>query len=140
MHPAQHVLHVLLVPPFGGPQKVVVPDFQPVPQALEGVQAELVHETLRGLPGVGRRLGDLLAVFVGADLEIHLVAGEAVVAGQGVGQDLLEDVPNVRRAVGVVDGGGDVEGFLRVGHGGASSGSGCVWGQKNRAHCFAPRS
>ena len=62
--------------------------------------------------GLGRT-GDLEAVVVGPDEQMNGVAAEAAVSGDGVGADLLERVSEVRLAVGVLDGGGDVEG----GHG-----------------------
>ena len=144
MDARQHILHVVAVARLGGADEVVVADLQPVPQPLEGVQAQVVHEALRRLARLGRRLGDLLAVFVGAGHEIHRIPGEAVIAGERVGQNLLENVADMRRTVGVVDGGGDVKGWLGaqgLGHSGQSSGicrvriaAGALEGQKKERH------
>ena len=57
-----------------------------------------------------RRVGDRLAVLVGARQEEHLLAALAVVARHHVGGDRRVGVPQVRRRVDVVDRGGHVEG------------------------------
>ena len=62
----------------------------------------------RGEALARRGLLDLLAVLVGAGEEKHVVAVEPHEAGDGVGRDHLIGVPDMRRAVGVGDRGGDV--------------------------------
>ena len=51
----------------------------------------------------------LLSVLVDACEEENIASGEALVAGDGVGEDLLIGMADVRRAIGVVDRGGDEE-------------------------------
>ena len=51
----------------------------------------------------------LLSVLVHACEEEHIASCETLVAGDGVGEDLLIGMADVRRAIGVVDRGGDEE-------------------------------
>ena len=67
-----------------------------------------------GLPVLLGRLDHRLRVLVHAHQEMDLVSPEPAVAGDAVGADLLQRVPQVGVAVGVVDRGGEVE----LGHGG----------------------
>ena len=55
----------------------------------------------------------LLPVLVGAGLEAYVEAVEALEAGQHVGGDGFVGVADVRFAIGVGDGGGDVERSLQ---------------------------
>ena len=84
-------------------------DVQLFPEVLEDG-----HDAVGQLVGVdallGGRLDHLDAVLVGAGEEERVVAGQAVIAGDGVGADGGVNVAEVRLGVGVVDGGGDVEG------------------------------
>ena len=105
----QNLLHVALVAVLGGADEVVVTQAQPVPQFAKGVVAQVVGEGLGRLAAVGRQLDDALAVLVGAGQEVGLVPGQAVKAGDRIGQHLLEDVPDVRRPGQVIDGGSDIE-------------------------------
>jgi hypothetical protein len=58
---------------------------------------------------LGGGLRDLLPVLVHPDQEVDVVAAQAVIPRDGVRADLLERVPEVRIAVGVVDRGGEEE-------------------------------
>ncbi len=101
---------------LGGPNEIVMRDVQALPHTLE-TGRELVHQLLRRTP-LGRRfLGDLLAVLVHPDDEVHVLACQAAEAGDGVRTNLLVGVTDVRVTVGVVDGGGQVE----SGHGNDAS-------------------
>ncbi len=89
---------------LGGPNEIVMRDVQALPHTLE----------------TGRELGflgDLLAVLVHPDDEVHVLACQAAEAGDGVRTNLLVGVTDVRVTVGVVDGGGQVE----SGHGNDAS-------------------
>ena len=67
------------------------------------------HELLRRLAGLLGGDHDRRAVgVVGAD-EVHLVALQALEPHPGVGLDVLHDVADVERPVGVGQGGGDEE-------------------------------
>ena len=61
-----------------------------------------------GMPSVCGGLRHLQAVHVGAGEEADVEAVEPLEPRDRVGGDLLVGVPDVRRTVGVVDGGGDV--------------------------------
>ena len=69
---------------------------------------------LRGDAGLFRGLLDFLAVLVHAGEEINALPGEPLEAGDHIRQHLFIGMADVRRAVGVVDGGGDKK---RLGHG-----------------------
>ena len=56
-----------------------------------------------------RRLLHLLPVLIDAGEEKNVVAFQPVIAREHIGEHLLVSVADVRRAVGVVDGGGDEE-------------------------------
>jgi len=58
-------------------------------------------------------------VLIHADEEPDLVADQPVIPGDGIGADLLEGVAQMRLAVGVIDGGGDVESGHDMGASGA---------------------
>ena len=91
-----------LVAGFGGADEVVVGDVQPSPRLGE-LRGDAVGELLRGEPGRLGSLLDLEAVLVGAGEELHLVAEEAVPAGDCVADDGRVGVPEVRLRVDVVD-------------------------------------
>ena len=76
-------------------------------QALEHIG--VAPGQLGGRNALGRGgLGHLQAVLVGAGQEAHVEAVEPLEPGDRVGGDVLVGVPDVRRAVGVGDRGGDV--------------------------------
>ncbi len=96
------------VPRLGCADEVVVADPQPVP-GLREHGGHPVHPGLRAEAGVGGGLQDRLRMLVHSDDEVDVVSAKPPVAGDGVGADLLEGVPEMRVAVGVIDGRGDVE-------------------------------
>ena len=108
----QELLHDLLVARFGRPDIVVVGDVQVAEHALED-RGDLVDEDLGFDAALEGGLLDLLAMFVQSGQEVHLAAAHPHVARDHVGEDFLIGMPQVRRAVGVVDGRGDIE---RTGH------------------------
>ena len=102
----------LLVARLGRPDVIVVGDVEVAEHALED-GSDLVDERLRLDAALEGGLLDLLAVLVESGEEVDVPAAQAHVTGDHVGQDFLVGVAEVRRAVGVVDGRGDVE---RTGH------------------------
>ena len=71
-------------------------------------------------------------MIVGTDQQVDVVAAEVVVSADGVGTDLLECVTEVRLAVGVLDGGGDVD----CGHGRAPGDDAATWrARRSNARC-----
>src|SRR2546423_11191778 len=56
-----------------------------------------------------RRLNDGLAVLVHAHEEMHLTSSQAMIAGDAVRANLFQRVAQVGIAIGVIDGGGEVE-------------------------------
>mmetsp|Transcript_2406 Transcript_2406/g.4358 ORF Transcript_2406/g.4358 Transcript_2406/m.4358 type:complete len:621 (-) Transcript_2406:186-2048(-) len=106
----------------GGPDVIVVRHQYPLVEALESRDVGVADfDGGLALPFGG--LGDFFAVFVGAGDEVGGRGGrravEAVEAGDGVGGGGFVGVAHVGGAVGVVDGGGDVESF------GWGGGAGC---------------
>ena len=85
----------------GGADEAVVADVQGVVHGLEACGV-LVGEFLGGF-------AELLAVLVGAGHEAYVEAVEELEAGQHVGGDGFVGVADVRVAIGIGDGGGDVE-------------------------------
>ena len=71
---------------LGRADEVVVGDVQPLPRLDEG-GGDRIGELLRRQVRVGGRVLDLEAVLVRAREEEHVVAGEAVPAGEGVRDD-----------------------------------------------------
>ncbi len=103
--------HVIVV---GGADEAVVGNVHQLPQVLHAVLADddPVHELLgRDAGGLGLLL-DLLAVLVGAGEEHHVIALQALVAGDGVGGHGAVGVADVQIVRGVVNGGGDIKGLL----------------------------
>ena len=107
----QHLPHHLGMARFGGADKVVVGDVEPLPRAAKAL-ADAVGERLRVGAGRGRGLIHLLAVLVGAGQKVGAVAVEPMPARQEVGDDGGVGVAEVRFGVDVVDRGGDVESLL----------------------------
>ena len=108
----QELLDDLLMPRFGRADVVVVRDVQVSQHALED-RGDLIDEHLRLDAALQGRLLDLLAMLVESGDEVDWAAAHAHVPGDHVGEDFLVGMAEVRRAVGVVDGRGDVE---RTGH------------------------
>ncbi len=102
-----HLHHSASVPGLRGADEVVVADLQLIPRLRENAR-HLVHPGLRAEARLGGGLQDGLRVLVHPDYEVDVVTAEAPVTGDGVGADLLEGVTQVRVAIRVVDGRGDV--------------------------------
>ena len=108
VHPLQDLLHHAHVGRVGGADVVVVADIQAVPGPAEA-GADLVHEVLDRQAHGGGGFQDLVAVFVGAGLEAHLLPQEAVAAGQGISHHRGVGVADVGLGVDVIDGRGEVD-------------------------------
>ena len=108
LDPSEQLGHRLAVARLGGPDPVVVADLEPAPEIREPL-GHPVHPCLRRVPVLLRGLDHRLGVLVHPHEEMHVVAAEAPIAGDAVGSDLLQRVPQVGVAVGVVDRRGDVE-------------------------------
>ena len=92
----------------GGADKAVIGGVHNVPDALD-FAGHIVHILLGGDAGGFGLFLDLLAVLVGAGLKIHIVAAQALEAADGVGQDDLIGVSDVRLAGGIGDGRTQIE-------------------------------
>ena len=106
-HPRQHLLHLRHVLRVGRADEEVVRRLDPRRERLEALGVA-VRQLLGLDPERVRRVGDRLAVLVGAGQEEHLLAALAVMARHHVGGDRRVRVPQMRRRVDVVDRGGDV--------------------------------
>ncbi len=99
----------LLVSLLGGADKIGGGDVELLPERLKAL-----YYPIRQLQrGFSRSIGGffhLLAVFVGAGQEEHLVSLEPFVAGQHVGRQGGVGVANVGNVVDIVDRGGEVKG------------------------------
>jgi len=117
----ENVLHRSDVVGVGRPDEVVVGDGQLGPEGPE-LAADSVGEGLGRLVVLPGRLGDLVAVLVGARHEEDVVARHAVKAGHDVAHDGRVGMPDVGRGVDIVDGRRDVKDLVlgRGGHGWAS--------------------
>lgn len=104
----------LLVPLVTGLDEDVGADAQGVPDLAE-LPGHVVAVLLRLLPQLGGPLRHLDGVLVRPHQEKDVITLHAPVACLHVGADLLEGGADVRPAVGVVDGGGQVK-ACRVGH------------------------
>jgi hypothetical protein len=104
----EELLDALVVARLGRADEVVVADVEDVPGLLESRGRGVRPVTGRHVV-LGRRVGHLLAVLVGAGEELGLVADQPVPTGHGVGVDGAVGVAHVRGVVHVVDRGGDVE-------------------------------
>ena len=93
---------------FGGADEAVERHVQPLVHLLEA--AGIAGRERGGRQAlVLRGLDHLLTVLVGAGQEEHVLAVEPRKARQHVGRDRLIGVADMRNAVGIGDGGGDVE-------------------------------
>ncbi len=110
--PLEELLDDGVVARLGGADEVVVGDVEALPRLLEAGR-RAVRPLLGGGPvGLGR-LHDLGAVLVGARHEPHVVAQQAVPAGQGIGVHRRVRRADVRCVVDVVDRCGQVVGGHR---------------------------
>src|SRR5262249_20452622 len=105
----------LVVARLAGLDEVVVADFEGLPDLLE-LPGHVVAVGLRAQAEFAGLPLDLDRVLVVAHQEVDVKTLHAAVAGLDVGAELLEGGADVRPAVGVVDGGGQVE-TRRFGHG-----------------------
>src|SRR5579885_2516757 len=119
VHLLDELLAADVVPRLAGLDEVVVADLQGAPDLLE-LAGHVVAVRLGVLAKLRRPLRYLDGVLVVAHEEVDAVALHAAVAGLHVGAELLEGGADVRPAVGVVDGGGQVEARV-VGHDSPSS-------------------
>ena len=104
----EHSLHAFLVQRVGRGRPAVVADFEFLPERDE-FRRDLIDELLRRDPGFLGRLLHFLPVLIDTGEEKNLFALQPMISRDDVGQHLLVGVTDVWRAVGVVDGGGDVE-------------------------------
>ena len=93
---------------FGGVDEVVVRAVERLHHRLEARHVA-VAQLAGGQALLGGGLLHLLAVLVGAGQEIDVVAVEPLEPGNGVGRDRLIGVADMRHAVRVGNGGGDVK-------------------------------
>jgi hypothetical protein len=96
---------------LAGANKVVVVAVQKAPR-FDKTLRHLVHKCLRVFAGLARGVGDLLRVLVGSGQEERIVAAQFAIAFGRVGQQRGRGRPDVRRAVDVIDGRGDVVAFV----------------------------
>ena len=80
----------------GGADELVVGDAEPAPTWLGSVRRRSSTSACGAMPALLGGLRDLLPVLVHPDEEVHVVAAQAAIAGDGVGADLLERVAEVR--------------------------------------------
>jgi hypothetical protein len=109
----EELLDALLVEVHGRPDEEVVRDVEGPPQVL-GAADDRVGQGLGGQTPLGRRLLDLLAVFVGPGQEEDVLPGQLLEPGQGVGDDRRVGVPDVGHVVDVVDRRRDIKCFLSI--------------------------
>jgi hypothetical protein len=108
LYPLQQLRHRAKVARFRGPNPVIVAAVEPSPKVGKA-GCHAVNPVLRRDTGLGGSLQDRLAVLVHAHDEVDLIAAHAAVPGDAVGADLLQGVPQMGVAVGVIDGGGQVK-------------------------------
>ena len=108
---AENLLHNLFVTLVGGADEVVVFHLHQLPQIL-GVSHDFIHISLGGNALFLGLALDLLAVLVRAGQKIGIVALHFLKARHGVGRHGGVGVTDVHVAAGIIDGGGDVIGFL----------------------------
>ncbi len=93
---------------LGGADPVVVRAAELAPRVREP-RRDAIHPGLRGQAVLLGRLRDLLPVLVHAHDVMDRVARQPAIAGDAVRADLLEGMPQVRLAVRIIDGGGEVK-------------------------------
>src|SRR5450432_1195874 len=106
----ENSLHTFLVRRIGRGGPTIVTDFKFLPKGDES-RRDLIDELLGRDARLLRRLLHLLAVLIDAGEEENRVAFQPMITRDDIGEHLLVGMANVRRAVGVVDRGGDVERF-----------------------------
>jgi hypothetical protein len=108
LDPAEELGDRLAVARLRRPYPVVVAYGEPLP-VLREPDGHQVHPLLRRPAVLLGRLHHRLRVLVHPHEEMDPVTPKPPVSGDAVGAHLLQRVPQVRVAVGVVDRGGDVE-------------------------------
>ena len=111
VHPAEDLLHLGLVLGIGGADEAVIGGVHQVPDVLD-LTCHVVHVLLGRDAGGFRLLLDLLTVLVGTGLEVDVVAGLALVTGDGVCQHDLIGIADVGLCGSIGNGGCDVIGFF----------------------------
>ena len=106
-HPDQR-LHAGLVVRLGGANELIVRNAESGPDRLKA-RRDFIGEGLRRHAILRRGLLHLLAMFVHADQQMHVVAALATIARDHIGADLLERVAQMWIAIRVIDGGGQIE-------------------------------
>src|SRR6478609_5942970 len=114
LHPLPDADRRAMMALLGGADEVIVGAVEPLHHLLEKRHVAL-HQLPRRELFLRRGLQHLDAVLVGAGEEEHVVAVEPHEAGDRVGGDRLVGVADMRRAIGIGDGGSDVIAGL-VGH------------------------
>ena len=90
------------------PDELVVGDGQATPHRDESLR-DLIDKLLWFDPSLRGLERDLEAVLVHADQEMNVIATKSAIARDCVGADFLERMTEMRIAIGVVDGGRNVE-------------------------------
>ena len=103
----QDGLHDGLVPRFRGADEIIDGELERAGEVLP-ILGEFIAVGLRGLAFLVRDLLHLLPVLIEAGEEEYVFTHTAPGARDHVADDLLVGMPEVRLAVDVVDGGGDV--------------------------------
>ena len=115
-HAAPDLLRGAVVPGLRGADEVVVGEAERRGQLPEPLRVA-VGQRAGGKALLLRRLLHLEAVLVGAGQEVDILPVQPLEARDGVGRDRLVGMAEVRRAVGIGNGRGDVE-LLLPAHGG----------------------
>ena len=97
-----------------GADEAVIGDVHQLPQVLDALGAlhDPVHKLLGRDAGLFGLVLNFLAVFIGAGEEEHIVAHEAVIAGQSIGGYRAVGVADVELVRGIVDGGSEIKFLL----------------------------
>ena len=106
----QHRTHDTLVTVIRGGGPAIETHVQLVPKRGE-VLRDAFDKLRRALPRLFGALLHLLAVLIHAGEEVHLASREPLKPRHDIGEHLFIRVADVRRRVGVINGGRDVEGL-----------------------------
>ena len=104
----ENALHASLVDGIGGGGPAIVADVEFFPEGDE-FRGDLVDELLRRDAGFLGGLLDLLAVLIDPGEVENFLAFQPMIARDDIGEHLLVGVADVRRAIGVIDRGGEVK-------------------------------
>src|SRR6185503_13314565 len=100
--------HATHMPGLGSADPVIVAALEPAPVVGEDRSHPVDPLPRRHAAALGR-LNHRLAVLVHPHQKAHLVAAQAPIARDRVGPDFFQGVPQVGIAVGVIDGGREIE-------------------------------